>query len=95
MKITVHSIGLTPHEPLQEFLEKKMNKLDTFYDKIQACEVFLKVENSNSKENKTAEIILNIPGDDIVVKKTAASFEESIDLCVDVAKKLLIKKKEK
>lgn len=95
MKITVHSIGLTPHEPLQEFLEKKMNKLDTFYDKIQACEVFLKVENSNSKENKTVEIILNIPGDDIVVKKTAASFEESIDLCVDVAKKLLIKKKEK
>ena len=95
MKITVHSIGLTPHEPLQEFLEKKMNKLDTFYDKIQACEVFLKVENSNSKENKTAEIILNIPGDDIVVKKTATSFEESIDLCVDVAKKLLIKKKEK
>ena len=95
MKITVHSIGLTPHEPLQEFLEKKLNKLDTFYDKIQACEVFLKVENYNSKENKTAEIILNIPGDDIVVKKTAASFEESIDLCVDVAKKLLIKKKEK
>ena len=95
MKITVHPIGLTPHEPLQEFLEKKLNKLDTFYDKIQACEVFLKVENSNSKENKTAEIILNIPGDDIVVKKTAASFEESIDLCVDVAKKLLIKKKEK
>ncbi len=95
MKITVHSIGLTPHEPLQEFLEKKLNKLDTFYDKIQACEVFLKVENSNSKENKTTEIILNIPGDDIVVKKTAASFEESIDLCVDVAKKLLIKKKEK
>jgi len=43
MKITVHSIGLTPHEPLQEFLEKKLNKLDTFYDKIQACEVFLKV----------------------------------------------------
>lgn len=95
MKITVHSIGLTPHEPLQEFLEKKMNKLNTFYDKIQACEVFLKVENSNSKENKTTEIILNIPGDDIVVKKTAASFEESVDLCVDVAKKLLIKKKEK
>ena len=95
MKITVHSIGLTPHEPLQEFLEKKLNKLNTFYDKIQACEVFLKVENSNSKENKTTEIILNIPGDDIVVKKTAASFEESVDLCVDVAKKLLIKKKEK
>jgi len=37
---------------------------------------------------------LAVPGDDIVVKKTSASFEESLDLCVDTAKKLLIKKKE-
>lgn len=94
MKITVQAIGMTPHTSLEEFLDKKISKLDQFYDKIQACEVFLKMENATGKENKTAEIILNIPGDDIVVKKTTASFEESIDHCVDVAKKLLIKKKE-
>lgn len=94
MKITVQSIGLTPHAPLEEYLEKKLNKLDTFYDKIHGCQVFLKVENSTDKENKTAEIILDIPGDDIVVKKTSSSFEESIDLCADAAKKLLIKKKQ-
>lgn len=94
MKITVQAIGMTPHTSLEEFLEKKLGKLEHFYDKIQACEVFLKMENATGKENKTAEIILNIPGDDIVVKKITASFEESIDLCVDVAKKLLIKKKE-
>lgn len=94
MKITVQAIGMTPHASLEEFLERKIEKLNHFYDKIQACEVFLKLENSTGKENKTAEIILNIPGDDIVVKKTTASFEESIDACVEVAKKLLIKKKE-
>lgn len=94
MKITVQAIGMTPHASLEEFLGKKIVKLDQFYDKIQACEVFLKLENSAGKENKTAEIILDIPGDNIVVKKTTASFEESIDLCVDVSKKLLIKKKE-
>jgi putative sigma-54 modulation protein len=94
MKILVQAMGLTPHAPLEEYLEKKLNKLDTFYDKILACEVFLKVENTSDKENKTAEIILKVPGDDIVVKKTSASFEESIDQCSDVAKKLLIKKKE-
>lgn len=95
MKITIQSFGLTPHEPLEEYLNKKINKLDVFYDKIQECQVYLKLENSSVKENKTAEIKLIIPGDDIVVKKTSASFEESLDLCVDVAKKLLIKKKEK
>lgn len=95
MKISVQSIGMTPHEPLEEFLSKKINKLDTFYDKIIECQVYLKVENTHDKENKLAEIKLVIPGDDIVVKKTTHSFEASIDACADVAKKLLIKKKEK
>ena len=90
MKITVQSLGLTPHAPLEDYLQKKLNKLDTFYDKIQDCQVFLKVENTSNKENKTTELIVKIPGDDIVVKKTCASFEESLDLCADTAKKLLI-----
>ncbi len=94
MKITVQSLGLTPHEPLEDYLNKKISKLDTFYDKIIECQVTLKKENTTAKENKTAEIRLVVPGDDIVVKKTSASFEESLDLCADTAKKLLIKKKE-
>lgn len=94
MKITVQSIGLTPHEPLESHIEKKVGKLETFYDKIHECKIFLKVENNSDRLNKTTEIILAVPGDDIVVKKTSGSFEESLDLCVDTAKKLLIKKKE-
>jgi len=94
MKITVQSLGLTPHEPLELHIEKKVSKLDTFYDKIHECKVYLKVENNADKINKTSEIILVVPGEDIVVKKTCATFEESLDLCVDTAKKLLIKKKE-
>lgn len=95
MKIHVQALGLTPHQPLEEYMEKKLNKLETFYDKILEVKVFLKVENSSEKENKTAEVILDVPGEDIVVKKTCATFEEAIDKCSDIAKKLLIKKKEK
>lgn len=94
MKITVQAMGLTPHQPLEEHIDKKVNKLDRFYDKIQECQVYLKVENHHDKENKTTELKLIVPGDDIVVKKTAATFEESLDMCVDTAKRLLIKKKE-
>ena len=94
MKISVQSMGLTPHAPLEEHIEKKLSKLESYYDKIVECKVFLKVENKSDKENKTAEILLAVPGDDIIVKKTTASFEESLDQCVEVAKKLLIKKKE-
>lgn len=94
MKISVQSLGLTPHAPLAEHIEKKLGKLENYYDKIVECKVFLKVENKSDKDNKTVEILLAVPGDDIVVKKTTASFEESLDLCAEVAKKLLIKKKE-
>ena len=79
MKITVQAMGLTPHQPLEEYIEKKLGKLDTFYDKIIECKVTLKVENKSDRENKTAEVLLAVPGDDIVVKKTTASFEESLD----------------
>ena len=94
MKIVVQSMGLTPHAPLEEHMGKKLNKLENYYDKIVDCQVHLKVENKSDKENKTVEILLAVPGDDIMVKKTSASFEESLDQCVDVAKKLLIKKKQ-
>ena len=94
MKITIQTVGVTPHEPLKERIEKKLSKLETFYDKIVEAAVYLKVENTSDKNNKTIELVVKIPGNDIVVKKTGASFEESLDESVDTAKKLLIKKKE-
>lgn len=94
MKITVQSFGLTPRADLQERLEKKINKLETFYDRIHGCKVSLKIENTPSKSNKTAELHLTIPGDEVVVKKTSFTFEESIESAIDTAKKLLIKKKQ-
>ncbi len=95
MKISVQGVNFNALASLEEHVEKKVSKLETFYDHIVNCKVILKLENTQDKENKTAEVILSIPGDDVVVKKTKASFEESIDDCVDAAKKLLIKKKEK
>ncbi|MNK54124.1 ribosome hibernation promoting factor HPF [compost metagenome] len=94
MKITIQTAGVTPHEPLKERIEKKLEKLETFYDKIVEATVYLKVENTTEKLNKTTELVIKVPGDDIVVKKTSATFEESLDESVDTAKKLLIKKKE-
>lgn len=94
MKITIQTVGVTPHEPLKERIEKKLSKLETFYDKIVEAAVYLKVENTSDKNNKTIELVVKIPGNDIVVKKTGVSFEESLDESVDTAKKLLIKKKE-
>ncbi|MBN3663021.1 MAG: RNA polymerase subunit sigma-54, partial [Ornithobacterium rhinotracheale] len=66
-----------------------------FYDQIVAADVFLKLDNNNSKENKIVEVRLQVPGDDIVVSKDGQTFEEVINLSVDTLKRLVIKKKEK
>ena len=78
-----------------EKIQQIVDLLDQHIDDIDFAKSNIsKIENASEKSNKTSEIILVVPGDDIVVKKTAASFEESLDLCADAAKKLLIKKKE-
>ncbi len=95
MKIKAQAVNFNAQDTLLEFLDRKLSKLDQFYDKIVGANVYMKLENTTDKENKTAEIILEVPGDDLVVKKTSASFEESIDLGCEALKKMIIKKKEK
>ncbi|MDR1876561.1 MAG: ribosome-associated translation inhibitor RaiA [Flavobacteriaceae bacterium] len=95
MKIKAQAVNFNAQDTLLEFLDKKLSKLNQFYDKIVGANVYMKLENTTDKENKTVDIILEIPGDDLVVKKTSASFEESIDLSCEALKKMIIKKKEK
>ena len=95
MKIQVQNVNFNGSTKLSETVEKKLLKLDTLYDKIKCANIYFKIENNNEKNNKTTEIVLEVPGDDLVVKKTGQTFEEGIDLAVDSLKRLLIKKKEK
>ena len=95
MKVNVQAVNFNVKENLTDYLEKKFEKINQMYDKIVCTNVFFKLENSSEKNNKSIEVILEVPGDDIVVKKTGQSFEECIDLSVDTIKKLIVKKKEK
>lgn len=95
MTINVQAVNFEAKSGIGEYLERKLAKLESVSDKIIAAQVFLKKENTSEKNNKIVDIILEVPGDDIVVKKSGQSFEECIDLSVDTLKKLLIRKKEK
>ncbi|MGV0923013.1 ribosome hibernation-promoting factor, HPF/YfiA family [Empedobacter tilapiae] len=95
MTINFQAVNFNTKPGLEEYLEKKLEKLETLSDKIIAANVSLKLENTAEKNNKTVDIKLEVPGDDIVVSKTGQSFEECIDLSVDTLKKLIIRKKEK
>lgn len=95
MKITIEADQFKADTSLTEFIEKKVAKLDHFYDRIIDAHVILKLENAGQVRDKIAEIILNVPGDTIVVKETDKTFEASVDKGVDNVKRQLIKKKEK
>ena len=82
-------------EQLESFTEKKVGKLDKYFDAISKAEVYLKLEKSESKNNKKAEIKLFIPQHELFASKQADTFEEAVDLCADALKKQLGKHKEK
>jgi len=79
MKVNLHNVGFTVDQKLVDFIQKKMDKLDLFYDKVIDAEVYLKLDNTTAKENKIVEIKINVPGDSFVVKKQFKSFEEGVD----------------
>lgn len=95
MKVTTQSVNFNASSDLIDFIEKKVSSLIKFHDKILNAEVFLKLENSSDKENKIAEIKINIPGNELVVKKQYKSFEESVSTGVETLKRRLKKSKEK
>lgn len=94
MKIQVQSIHFDADIKLLDFLQKKLDKLETFSDKIIGAEVYFKLE-PDSKANKVVQIKLNIPGHDMIVKEQCATFEEAIDKNYDVLKNMLTKQKDK
>lgn len=94
MKVNVQTLNFSAKEDLLAFVEKRLSKLEKFTDKIVAANVYLK-ELPSGEKDKGVEILLQVPGDDIVVKKTAKSFEEAMDENVKVLERQLKKRKEK
>jgi putative sigma-54 modulation protein len=94
MKLQIHSIHFDADQKLIDFIQKKVDKLETFYDHIVDGEVFLRLNNSNV-ENKTFEIKINIPGNQLFAKEEAKTFEEATDVATEALRRQLKKFKVK
>ena len=89
------SLNYKADQKLKDFAKKRIEKLSLFYNQIIEVFVFTKVENSSDGINKWAELKIDIPGDDIVVKKISKTFEESINSAAESAERVLKRRKEK
>ncbi|MCF8272464.1 MAG: ribosome-associated translation inhibitor RaiA [Flavobacteriaceae bacterium] len=95
MKVNTQSVNFTADKKLIDFIQKRMDKLDLFYDKVISSDVYLKVENTSDKENKIFEARVSVPGDSFVVKKQCKTFEEGVDMAAASLERQLKKRKEK
>ena len=85
MQVQIHSVHFDADQRLLEFIQEKLDKLNTFHDQIMTCEVFLRIEKNDQRDNKLCDVKLHAPGVDFFAKRRAASFEASLD---EVAKAL-------
>jgi putative sigma-54 modulation protein len=96
MEIKVNAVSFSPDQKLVDFVNKKVGKLDTFFEGIIGVEITLKVLKPETANNKISEISVSIPKkESLFAKKQADSFEEAIDLAVEAVRKQLGKYKEK
>lgn len=97
MKILVNAVHFTADQSLHDFVNKKLKKIETFYDRITSVEVFLKLDKGEKSgiSKKLVEVKVNVPGNTIFVKEEGSTFEEAIDLAMNVVSRNVKKHKQK
>jgi len=95
MNINFQSINYVADAKLIEFIKKRIHKITNFNHDIIDVYVYTKVENSSDRINKSVEMKIGIPGNDVIVKKIAKSFEEATNNTSESVERILKRRKEK
>jgi putative sigma-54 modulation protein len=95
MKLQIQSIHFDADQKLIDYVQKKCDKLDKFFDHITDAQVYLRVEKKGEHSLKSVEIKLNVPGERLLVKEEAFSFEEAVDISTENLKRQVTRYKEK
>lgn len=91
----IQAPDITPTDELLEYVKKKTEKLEALSDRIIESRVNLKLDKSETRDNKICEIKVAIPGNDLFSSNRATSFEEACSKSIDALKRQLVDWKEK
>jgi len=96
MNVQIQSVHFDADSKLLELVNRKLEKLNTFHDKIIGIDVYLKLDNlSHQIKDKIAEIKVYVPKHSYFVKSQSKSFEESFDMAFSSMANRLKRHKEK
>jgi len=93
MDIKINALKFDADKKLIDFIEKKLGKLDKFYEDIVRTEVNLSLLPEH--ENKNVMVRVLIPGTEVVVERNAGTFEDAVVECAGILKEKLVSAKEK
>ncbi len=96
MMVHIQSLHFDADNKLVEYVNKKIEKLKQFHDRIIKVDVFLILDNVvHNIKDKIAEIRVHVPKGDLFVKSSSKSFEASFDEALESLINQLKRKKEK
>lgn len=84
MTVHIQTVRFDADSKLIEHVNRKIEKLGNYHDRIIKVDVFLKLDNVvHQIKDKIAEIRVKVPRHEFFVKQTSKSFEESFDSALD------------
>ena len=96
MNVNIQTVHFDADDKLVDFVNKKLEKLNTFHERIIKVDVFLKLDNIvHTIKDKIAEIRVHVPRHDFFVKASSKSFEESFDTALESLVNQIKRKKDK
>ncbi len=96
MNVNIQTVRFNADTRLIEYVNRKMEKLSTFHDRIIKVDVYLKLDNVvHTIKDKIAEIRVHVPRQQLFVKATSKSFESSFDDAFESLVNQIKRKKEK
>ncbi|MEL6277080.1 MAG: HPF/RaiA family ribosome-associated protein [Bacteroidota bacterium] len=95
MQVIINKSGTISDEQVS-FIEEKMEKLQTFYDRIERADVHFRTDD-RTKEADSITVIarLAIPGNDVAAEYTDPSLEKAVVEVQEKLRRQLIKVKER
>lgn len=95
MKVDIQSIHFDADQKLLDFINKKIEKVGTYYEDIRSIDVYLRLEKDAEKDNKTVEVKINMNHNPIFAKEHSSTFEAATDMVLDKLVAQVKKHKEK
>lgn len=94
MQITIHKSAELLDSTI-EVINDKLNKLETYYDRIERADVYIKEDDGTAANGHKVEVRLAVPGNDLFAEHSDTGIKRAIAEVAEALRRQLKKHKEK